>query len=212
MAQGFTQTPGVDYFDTFCLVAKPCTIQLILALAISFGWPIRQLDVENAFLNGDLQEEVFMFQPPGFVDPQFPNCACRLNKALYGLKQAPKAWFHKLRMALLQFGFQSSREDASLFIYHTTSDTALILVYVDDILVTTSNFDLLSQVISFLYTAFPIRDLGKPFFFLGLQVQFIGGAMHLSHLKYIQDSLERTHLEDSKPTLLQVVLVGQFHK
>ena len=88
-------------------------------------------------------------------------------------------------MTLLQFGFQSSRENASLFIYHTTSDTTLILVYVDDILVTTINFDLLSQVISFLHTAFAIRDLGKPSFFLGLQVQYIGGAMDLSKLKYI---------------------------
>ena len=87
-------------------------------------------------------------------------------------------------MTLLQFGFQSSRENASLFIYHTASDTALILVYVDDILVTTINFDLLS-VISFLHTAFAIRDLGKPSFFLGLQVQYIGGAMDLSKLKYI---------------------------
>ena len=69
VAQVFTQTPRVDFFDTFSPLVKPCTIQLILALAISFGWPICQLDFENAFLNGDLQEEVFMFQPPSFVDP-----------------------------------------------------------------------------------------------------------------------------------------------
>ena len=85
-----------------------------------------------------------MFQPPSFVDPQFPNYVCHLNKALCYLKQASRSWFHKLRMALLQFGFQSSRAYSSLFIYHTTSDTALILVYVDDILVTASKSDLLS--------------------------------------------------------------------
>ena len=86
----------------------------------------------------------------------------------------------------------------ALFIYHTSSDTALIFVYVDNILA--SNYDLLSQVISFIYIAFAIHELGKPSFFLGLQVQYIGGAMHLSQSKYIQDFLERTHLDDSKPT------------
>ena len=106
-----------------------------------------------------------MCQPPSFVDPRFPNCVCHLNKALYGLKYAPKAWFHKLCMVLLQFGFQSSRAYAFLFIYHIASDTALILVYVDDILVTASNSDLLSQVISFLRTSFAICDLCRPSFF-----------------------------------------------
>ena len=85
-----------------------------------------------------------MFQPPGFVDLKFPNCVCRLNKAMYGLKHTPIAWLHKLHMALLQFCFQSSRADASLFIYHTTSDTAIILIYVDDILMTTNNSALFS--------------------------------------------------------------------
>ena len=143
MAQGFTQTHGVDYFDTFGLVVKPCTIRLILALAISFG-PLFVSLILKTPSSMVICKRVFMFQPPGFVDPQFPNFVCHLNKALYGLTQASKAWFHKLRMTLLQFGFQSSRADASLFIYHTASDTTLILVYVDNILVTTINFDLLS--------------------------------------------------------------------
>ena len=89
VAQGFAHTAGLDYFDTFSAVVKPCTIRLILTLAISFQWKIRQLDVENAFLNGDLQQEVFMAQPKGFIHHQFSSYVCKLSKALYGLKQAP---------------------------------------------------------------------------------------------------------------------------
>ena len=74
----------------------------MLAIAISFQWPLRQLDIQNAFMNGDLNEQEFMAEPRGFVDPQFPSYVCKLNKALYGLKQAPQAWFHKLSHALLQ--------------------------------------------------------------------------------------------------------------
>ena len=117
LAQGYTQIAGVDFFDTFSPVAKPCTIRLILALAFSFKWSVRQLDFENVFLNGDLQEDVFMAQPSGFTDSQHPHFVCKLQKALYGLKQARRAWFQKLRVELVEFGFQPSRIDNSLFVY-----------------------------------------------------------------------------------------------
>ena len=125
--------------------------RLVLALAFNFQWPIKQLDIENAFLNWDLQEEVYMSQPPGFVDSNFPHYVCKLNKALYGLKQASRAWFHKLRIALLQYGFNSSRADSSLFFYHTKKDTIILLVYVNDILVTGSDPSLVSHFITSLY-------------------------------------------------------------
>ena len=97
VAKGFQQTAGIDFNETFSPVIKPCTIRVIFTLAASYGWDIQQLDINNAFLNGDLQEEVFMSQPEGFVHSQFPNHVCRLNKALYGLKQALRAWFDKLK-------------------------------------------------------------------------------------------------------------------
>ncbi|RVW31775.1 Retrovirus-related Pol polyprotein from transposon RE1 [Vitis vinifera] len=170
-----------------------------LVAQVSFQWPVRQLDVENAFLNGDLEEEVFMTQPQGFVNPTYPTYVCKLHKALYGLKQAPRAWFQKLRIALLDYGFQSSRADTSLFIFHTATDILILLVYVDDILVTGSNPTLVSHFISYLSTKFALRDLGPLSYFLGIQAQQLGSVLHLNQHKYIADLLKHTQMETSKP-------------
>ncbi|GJZ61983.1 ribonuclease H-like domain-containing protein [Tanacetum coccineum] len=95
VANGSSQQLGVDFDEMFSLVVKPTTIHMVLSLAVSRKWPINQLDVKNAFLNGDLYETVYMHQPPSFVDARFPNHVCRLQRSLYGLKQAPRAWFQR---------------------------------------------------------------------------------------------------------------------
>ncbi|RVW60938.1 Retrovirus-related Pol polyprotein from transposon RE1 [Vitis vinifera] len=115
VAKGYNQTYGLDYFETFSPVVKAATIRIILIVAISFKWEIRQLDVHNAFRNGELEEQVYMSQPLRYFDTQFPNRVCRLKKALYGLKQAPQAWFQRLSSALLQWGFSMSRTNSSMF-------------------------------------------------------------------------------------------------
>ena len=118
VAKGFQQNACIDILETFSPVIKPSTIRIIFTLAISKGWDIQQIDVNNAFLNGDLHEDVFMTQPEGFEDPIKPNHVCKLCKALYGLKQAPRAWFEKLKSALLSWGFKKSVSDTSLFFTH----------------------------------------------------------------------------------------------
>jgi hypothetical protein len=116
VVKGFHQCPGVDYKETFSPVVKPAIIRAVLSVAVMSGWELRQMDVNNPFLNGALTETVFMVQSPGFRDLSKPNHVCRLNKAIYGLKQAPKAWYTALKTAILQMGFHNSKADSSLFI------------------------------------------------------------------------------------------------
>lgn len=114
VAKGFHQRRRVNYSETFSLVVKPTTVHIVLCLALSMNWPLKQMDVKNAFLNDTITEDVYMTQPPGFTDVARPSHVCRLRKADYGLKQAPGAWYHALRDFLLQFGFINSYSDTSL--------------------------------------------------------------------------------------------------
>jgi histone deacetylase 1/2 len=116
VAKGFKQRYGIDCEDTFSPVVKIATIRIVLSLSISRGWSLRQLDVKNVFLDGVLEEEVYMRQPPGFEISHTPHYACKLDKALYGLKQAPRAWYSRLSSKLCEFGFKASKADTSLFL------------------------------------------------------------------------------------------------
>ena len=117
VARGFTQQYGIDYHDTFSPVVKPVTVRLVLSLAVSRGWCLHQIDVSNAFLHGFLDETVYMQQPLGFEDSQYPRHVCKLQRALYGLKQSPRAWHARLSDKLHELGFISSKADTSLFIF-----------------------------------------------------------------------------------------------
>jgi histone deacetylase 1/2 len=120
-------------------VVKPANILLLLSMAFTKGWNLRQLDIQNAFLHGVLGEEVYMRQPPGFEDSTYTGHLCRLDKALYGLKQAPRAWHARLSSVLTGLGTASSTADTSLFMLHRPEVTLYLLVYVDDIIVVSSS-------------------------------------------------------------------------
>lgn len=125
MAKGFHQWPRVDFVDTFSPVLKPATIWLVLSIDVNFGWPIRQFDVSNTFLNGKLKEPVSMEQPQGFVDSTWPQYVCFLRKSLYGLCQAPRALFFCLVQALQTLGFKDSKVDNSICLTKRKSDCIL---------------------------------------------------------------------------------------
>lgn len=139
MVKGFLQTPRLDFKETFSIVVKAATIKIILTLAVNNGWMLRQVDINNVFLNGDLIENVYMPQPEGFEDKNKPDYVCKLKKTLYGLKQARMAWFDKLKGALNSWGFENSKCDTSLFFRRVKSKIVIILIYVDDIIVTGNN-------------------------------------------------------------------------
>ncbi|RVW24879.1 Retrovirus-related Pol polyprotein from transposon RE2 [Vitis vinifera] len=182
VAKGFHQRPGIDYSETFSLVIKPTTVRLVLSLAVSQGWSLRQLDVNNAFLQGTLTEDVFMSQPPGFIDRDHPHHVCKLRKAIYGLKQAPRAWYHELRQFLLQFGFINSIADTSLFIFNNHGTILYLLVYVDDIIITGNNVEAAQTFIQQLSQRFSLKDLGPLTYFLGVEVTSHTNGLFLSQL------------------------------
>ena len=128
----------MDYDETFSPVVKPATVRTIFSLALSYSWSVHQLNVKNAFLYGTLSETVYCSQPAGFVDSSRPDMVCRLNKSLYGLKQAPQTWYSRFTTFLLTLGFTEAKSDTSLFIYRRGDETAYLLLYVDDIVLTAS--------------------------------------------------------------------------
>nr|KAJ0203892.1 hypothetical protein LSAT_V11C500272260 [Lactuca sativa] len=146
VAKGFHQQYRKDYFDTFSPVTKHVTIRTILSIAFSNDSPLRQLDINNALLQGTLYEEVFMTQRPGYTHPQFPNHICKLKKSIYGLKQASGAWYTEVASFLFQFGFRKSLADVSLFIYSSNGIICYFMVYVDDIVLTGNTPEFLSRL------------------------------------------------------------------
>jgi histone deacetylase 1/2 len=198
VAKGFNQRYGIDYEDTFSPVIKMSTIRTILAIDVSRGWCLRQLDVQNVFLHGVLEEEVYMKQPPGYVDKSAPHFVCKLDKALYGLKQAPRAWYARLSTKLIELGFKASKADTSLFYFNKGSVTVFVLVYVDDIIVVSSTPEATTGLLHSLKKDFALKDLGELHYFLGMEVTKVRDGIILSRDKYASGLLKRVNMMSCK--------------
>jgi histone deacetylase 1/2 len=199
VAKGFKQRYELDYEDTFSPVVKPTTIRLLLSMAITHGWHLRQLDIQNAFLHGVLEEEVFMRQPPGFEDSTHVGYLCRLDKALYGLKQAPRAWHARLSSVLTSLGFTPSTADTSLFILRGHTITVYLLVYVDDIIMVISSTTAADRLVTKLGSSFALKDLGRLHYFLGVEVHTQDHGLLLSQKKYASELIYRAGLHKCSP-------------
>ena len=156
-----------------------------------------KMDVKSAFLNGELEEEVFVEQPPGFVDPRFPNHVYRLDKALYGLKQAPRAWYETLAQFLFESGFTRGTIDKTLFYINNGNDLLLVQIYVDDIIFGSTN-DKLCQIFSkLMQSRYQMSMMGELSYFLGLQVKQTDDGIFINQSKYTKNLLKRFNMLDN---------------
>lgn len=202
VAKGFHQRLDLDFTHTFSPVTKPVTIRVILSIALSKGWSLRQLDINNAFLHGTLSKQVFMQQPLGFMDSQFPDYVCCLKKSIYGLRQAPYEWHRKLKKFLLQSGFTNSISDASLFIYAKNNCVMYFLVYVDDIIITGNNNTIINDFVVRLNAKFSLKDLGSLNQFLGVEVVNTYDGVFLNQHRHITNILINHNMAIAKPVAI----------
>ncbi|GJY12947.1 putative ribonuclease H-like domain-containing protein [Tanacetum coccineum] len=191
VAQGYTQEEGIDYDEVFAPVARIEAIRLFLAYASFMGFIVYQMDVKSAFLYGTIEEEVYVCQPPGFEDPQFPNKVYKVDKALYGLHQAPRAWYETLSTYLIENGFRRGIIDKTLFIKKDKGDILLVQVYVDDIIFGSTKKSLCTEFESLMHKKFQMSSMGELTFFLGLQVKQKDDGIFISQDKYVADILKK---------------------
>ncbi|PWA85644.1 reverse transcriptase, RNA-dependent DNA polymerase, Gag-polypeptide of LTR copia-type [Artemisia annua] len=205
VAKGFTQQEGTDYTETFAPVAKMVTLRVFLVAAIHHNWHIAQLDINNAFLHGDLNEEVYMALPQGYKNTaNIPSPVCKLQKSLYGLKQANRQWFTKLTTFLTIHGFTQNYADTSLLNHNKGTDFLALVIYVDDILLTGNNPTLIKHFKQQLDLTFSIKDLGSLNYYLGLEFLRNSDGLTMSQRKYALDLLQSAKVLDMNPSHIPV--------
>jgi hypothetical protein len=170
VTKGYAQTYAINYEETYSPVAKMTTVRAIIIMVAAKGWSLHQMDVKNVFLHGNLQEEVYMEQPPSYVDQTHPNLVYKLKKVLYGLKQAPRAWSDKIGQYLVTSGFETSNVNFSLYVKKTNHGIIVIVIYVDDLIISGDSDVDIFDLKKLLKQKFEMKDLGKLRYFLGIEV------------------------------------------
>jgi hypothetical protein len=195
VAKGYSQVEGLDFGETYAPVARLESIRILLAYATYHGFKLYQMDVKSAFLNGPIKEEVYVEQPSGFEDSEYPNHVYKLSKALYGLKQAPRAWYECLRDVLITNDFKVGKVDPTLFTKTIANDLFVCQIYVDDIIFG-STCEEFSRI---MIQKFELSMMGELKYFLGFQVKQLQEGTFTSQTKYIQDILNKFGMKDAKP-------------
>ena len=196
VAKGFTQEYEIDYEETFAPVTRISSVRALLAVVATSKWKLFQMDVKNAFLNGNLSEEIYMQPPPGLSAEL--NKVCHIRHALYGLKQAPRAWFAKFNSTISRLGYIASHYDFALFLCCTDKGTILLLLYVNDIIITGDDLNGIQELKDFLNQQFEMKDLEHLSYFLGLEITHSTDGLYITQAKYASELLSQAGLTDSK--------------
>ncbi|KAL0332894.1 UNVERIFIED_CONTAM: Retrovirus-related Pol polyprotein from transposon RE1 [Sesamum calycinum] len=197
VAKSYNQVEGEDYIERFSPVAKAVTVRTLLAIASNYAWPIHQVDINNTFLHGYLEEDIYMLPPNGA--PIQSGKVCKLKRSLYGLKQACRQWNQELSSKLLAYGFSQSQHEHYLFIKQSAAGILILLVYVDDVLLTGPSEVEIAEVKHFLDSKFTIKDLGPAHYFLGLENTRCTAGTSITQHKYVRDIIQDSGLTTCKP-------------
>ena len=200
VARGFTQTHGLDYTETFTPVLRMTSLRLLLAIATHFNFTVHQMDVKTAFLNGELEEDIYMQQPPYYESREYPTHSCKLHKAIYGLKQSPRQWYQKFNNFMLTHGYTRFLSNANVYTRSGQDYYLLVAIYVDDIILASGSLDAIHKAKLEFSAAFAMTDMGELTYVLGIQVHHdrSKGVMRLSQRRYAELLLRRFHMESSR--------------
>ncbi|XP_070026462.1 uncharacterized protein LOC142182230 [Nicotiana tabacum] len=212
VAKGFTQREGIDYHETFSLVSKKDSLRIIMALVAHFDLELHQMDVKITFLNGDLEEEVYMHQPEGFCDKVKSHLVCKLNKSIYGLKQASRQWYIKFHNVVSSFEFTKNIIDQCIYLKISGSKYIFRVLYVDDILLASSDLGLLHETKQFLIQNFEMKDMGEASFVIGIEIHRDRSQrlLGLSQKTYIERILERFGMKNCSPIAAPIIKGDTF--
>ncbi|GJS49416.1 retrovirus-related pol polyprotein from transposon TNT 1-94 [Tanacetum coccineum] len=200
VTQGYNQQEGIDYDETYTLVARLDSIRILLAYSCALDFKLFQMDVKSVFLNGFINEEVYVAQPSRFIDFEKPDHVYKLLKALYGLKQAPKAWYDRLKAFLIKHEYKMGMVDNILFTKKKSSNFIIVQIYVDNIIFDSTCQDMCDEFSKIMHDEFEMSMTGELNFFLGLQIKQIEDGIFFNQSKYIKEMLKKFGLEESKPT------------
>ncbi|GJW30277.1 retrovirus-related pol polyprotein from transposon TNT 1-94 [Tanacetum coccineum] len=199
IAQGYNQQEGINYDETYAPIARIESIRILLAYACALDFKLFQMDVKSAFLNGFINEEVYVAQPSGFINFEKPDHVYKLKKALYVIKQAPKAWYDRLKAFLIKHEYKMGMVDNTLFTKKKSSNLIIVQIYVDDIVFGSTCRDMCDEFAKIMHDEFEISMLGELNLFLGLQIKQIEDEIFFNQSKYIKEMLKKFGLEESKP-------------
>ena len=201
VAKGYSQIPHIDYNETFSPTARMTSVRILMQLAVQYNLIVHQMDVKTAFLNAPIDCELYVEQPDGFVvkGDNGENLVLKLKKSLYGLKQSGRNWNHVLDSYLTSEGFARSKSDNCVYVKTTNKSTTILIIWVDDIIIASSNLESLTEVKRNLASRFKMKDLGVLSWFLGIEFTCGNGTIKMSQTKYIERILARFNMKNCKP-------------